>query len=151
MAPPSETDRETARMIVRALEAFGPLYRGYVGKRLPEGVSEARLRALAALATHGEMTMSELRARIGGTAQNVTGIVDALEREGQALRRPHGTDRRKTVIALADAARSDVLDKREGHRAAVAALFDVLPEDERAALLGALNRLISALKADAAS
>lgn len=147
----SKTCSQSSLSIVHALEAFGPLYRNHVGRHLPSGVSEARLRALAALAAHGELTMSELREQIGGTAQNVTGIIDALERDGDAVRRQHPTDRRKTVISLADATRTEVLEKREQHREAIAALFETLPEAERQNFHQTLKKLVSHLEEEAGS
>lgn len=93
--------------------------------------------------------MSELRDHIGGTAQNVTGIVDALERDGEAIRRPHTSDRRKTMISIAASTRAEVLSQREDHREAIAALFDALSENERESFHGTLIKLVAELEDDA--
>lgn len=142
-----QTDPEkTSVLIVQALEEFGPLYRSFVGSHLPKGLSEARLRAMATLASQPEMTISELRQSIGGTAQNATGLVDALEREGYVMRRPHETDRRKTMISLSESARSEISAQRREHRFEVASLFESLSEEDQCTLLSTINRVVLKLK-----
>ena len=61
------------------------------------GISFARARAVRRLASQ-PMSMSELAAALGVDPANATGIVDDLESQGLARRRPHPTDRRAKVV-----------------------------------------------------
>ncbi|MEM1417087.1 MAG: MarR family transcriptional regulator, partial [Myxococcota bacterium] len=65
-----------------------------------------RFDVMAALERAGPMRMSALSGALRVSAGNVTGIVDALEREGLALRRPVPGDRRAMEVALTEAGRA---------------------------------------------
>jgi DNA-binding MarR family transcriptional regulator len=64
------------------------------------GLSRARATALWNLHHRGPMTQRQLAEAIGVTPRNVTGLVDALEADGFAVRRAHPTDRRATLVSL---------------------------------------------------
>jgi DNA-binding MarR family transcriptional regulator len=135
----------TSIELVRLLEVFGPLYRRHVGRELPSG-SPARLRALAVLAEKGPQTMRDLARAVGATAQNITGLVNALETEGLVARAPVPGDRRKTTVHLTPEAAGRVEADRDEHRRRVAALFEPLSEPERSALARSLRVLIGRLE-----
>ena len=61
------------------------------------GISFARARALRRLARQ-PMSMGELAAALGIDPANATGVVDDLEAQGFARRRPHPTDRRAKIV-----------------------------------------------------
>lgn len=61
------------------------------------GMSFARARALRRLARR-PMAMGELAGALGIDPANATGLVDDLEAQGLARRRPHPTDRRTKVV-----------------------------------------------------
>jgi DNA-binding MarR family transcriptional regulator len=61
------------------------------------GISFARARALRRLA-HKPMSMGELAAALGIDPANATGVVDDLESQALARRRPHPTDRRAKLV-----------------------------------------------------
>jgi DNA-binding MarR family transcriptional regulator len=61
------------------------------------GMSFGRARALRRLARR-PMPMGELAAALDIDPPNATGLVDDLESEGLARRRPHPTDRRAKVV-----------------------------------------------------
>ena len=136
----------TSIELVRLLEVFGPLYRRHVGRELPSG-SPARLRALSVLAEKGPQTMTELAQAVGATAQNITGLVNALEGEGWVARTPVPGDRRKTTVQLTPEAAGRVQTDRDEHRRRVSALFNPLSEPERLALAKTLRTLICELEA----
>ncbi len=101
-------DRESAAEPHHQLELRTWL-RALTCVRLIETQIRARLRAefdttlprfdvLAQLdAARGSLTMGELSARLMVTSGNVTGLIDAMEREGLVSRRPHPSDRRSTL------------------------------------------------------
>ncbi len=84
---------------------------------MTEGMIRARLHAqfattlprfdvLAALDAAGtELTMGALSARLMVTSGNVTGLINAMEKDGLVVRRPHPADRRSTLIGMTDAGR----------------------------------------------
>jgi DNA-binding MarR family transcriptional regulator len=84
---------------------------------MTEGMIRARLHAqfattlprfdvLAALDAAGtELTMGALSARLMVTSGNVTGLINAMERDGLVLRQPHPADRRSTLIGMTDTGR----------------------------------------------
>src|SRR5262245_46939296 len=94
------------------------------------GESPARLRLLYELHCNGPRKMADLAETLGVTPRNVTALVDALEGEHQVRRVPHPTDRRVTMIELAD---PEIAIQRgmEAFRDAVAALFDDVSTDDR--------------------
>ncbi|MEM9640012.1 MAG: MarR family transcriptional regulator [Pseudomonadota bacterium] len=135
-----------ALSLVRLLEVFEPAYRRFMGTGLPPGVSAARLRMLGLLADRGPMTMTDLCRASDVTPQNITGLVDALEREGAVTRVVHPTDRRKRMIALSDVSRSEVLAQLSAHRAHLARLFEELAPREKAGFAYVLKGLIERLE-----
>ena len=68
------------------------------------GMSYARGRVVAALTVSGPVLMRALSEAVGVTARTITGLIDALEKDGWVERRAHPTDRRATIIALTPAA-----------------------------------------------
>jgi DNA-binding MarR family transcriptional regulator len=64
------------------------------------GMSYARGRVVAALAVSGPVLMRALSEAVGVTPRTVTGLIDALEKDGWVERRAHPTDRRATIVAL---------------------------------------------------
>src|SRR5215470_7637138 len=68
------------------------------------GMSYARGRVVAALTVSGPVLMRALSDAVGVTPRTLTGLIDALEKDGWVERRAHPTDRRATIIALTPAA-----------------------------------------------
>jgi DNA-binding MarR family transcriptional regulator len=131
-----------ALSLVLALEEFGPAYMRWVGRHLPtHRGSTARLRLLALLAERGAMTMSALRELVGGSAQNLTGLIDAMENEGLVRRTTNSRDRRSLIVALTERASQDFAEDRKLHTARVATLFESLSAGDQAELL----RIVRAL------
>ena len=70
------------------------------------GLSPARLSALSVVVFRGPLTLGELAAAEGVRSATMTGIVNGLEAEGLARRRPHKSDGRAVLIgATADGRR----------------------------------------------
>src|SRR5215472_2857951 len=68
------------------------------------GMSYARGRVVAALTVSGPVLMRALSEDVGVTPRTITGLIDALEKDGWVERRAHPTDRRATIVALTPAA-----------------------------------------------
>ena len=103
----------------------------------------ARMHCVLVHALEEERTQIQL-AEIGDMDKTTMVVtVDALEKAGLAERRPSSTDRRARIIAVTEeGARGRRAQSQEivdgVHRAAL----DALPDDQREALLRALNRLV---------
>lgn len=67
-----------------------------------QGLTRARAEVIWRLAHAGAMTQRELSDSLQCSPRNVTGLVDALEADGLATRRPHPSDRRATLVTLTD-------------------------------------------------
>jgi DNA-binding MarR family transcriptional regulator len=141
-----KTPSDGALSLVRAFELFGPAYMRWVEAQLPaHRGSSSRLRLLAALSEQGPLTMSGLRHCVGGSAQNITGLIDAMEAEGLVRRKANPKDRRSMLVELTERSSKDVLHDRKEHAARVAELFEKLSKAQRSALLDAINALTSVL------
>ncbi|RZQ66037.1 MarR family winged helix-turn-helix transcriptional regulator [Amycolatopsis suaedae] len=64
------------------------------------GLSEGRARLLVAVSEFEPARMGLLARQLGVTARSVTGMVDALERDGLLVRDPDPEDRRATLLRL---------------------------------------------------
>ena len=126
--------------------AFGPAYTRWIRYQLRDSeVSHARMRLLGALRVGGPRIMSEISEELGVTRRNVTALVDALEEEGHVRRKSHPTDRRATLIELTDRGEESAGRLFEEHRAAVAEVFEPLPETDREELIRLLGQVRKAL------
>lgn len=109
------------------------------------GVTYARLRLMTALRYGGPRRMRDLGDELGVTARNVTGLVDALQREGLVERLPHPQDRRATLVRLTPAGERVSGELLAEQRAALAGLFAELPAADQRNLLRALESLRAVL------
>lgn len=132
--------------LVECFSDFGPLYARYrEGRSLETGVTYARSRLLAALFHSGAQIMNHLSERLGVTPRNVTTLVDALEKEGLLVRKPHPTDRRATIIELTPAGDKIGATVAKRYQLAMSELFDVLSEQEKVLLLSSIKKLETVL------
>ncbi|AXI79085.1 MarR family winged helix-turn-helix transcriptional regulator [Peterkaempfera bronchialis] len=118
------------------------------GRLSAHGMSVSRLRALRTLATSPEpMRMRDLSDVLRIAARTVTGMVDALEREGLVERLPHPTDRRAYLLTLTDLGRARHAEAEEVDREALAAATSGLSEQDRARLRELLAVLRTSMRA----
>jgi len=101
-------------------------------------------RAFTVLTTamSGSYTQIELARLIGLDKTTLVVTLDELEAAGLAERRPSATDRRARVIAVTEAGERKVLEADEIADRIHADVLETLPEDERAAFVAALTRLV---------
>ncbi len=95
----------------------------------------------------GVLTMGELSTRLMVTSGNVTGLVNAMERDGLVSRRPHPTDRRSTLIRMTTAGRTLFRKMAPAHQAWIDSLMGSLSRPEMKSLLDLLGELKSSIRA----
>lgn len=138
---------ESSLRLADEFAGFGPAYRRWIQHQLQGSeVSYSRMRLLWTLKCGGSRIMSEISEELGVSRRNVTALVDALEDEGHVRRRNHPTDRRATLIELTDRGRESTGRLFEQHRAAVARIFEALPEDDREEMIRLMGRIREALQ-----
>lgn len=136
---------ELGELLVGAWQAF--TRKGLAGFQA-QGLSPARVRLLLALATAGGTRMSGLAAQLGVTNRAITGLVDALEREGVVARRPDPDDRRAIRLELT-AAGVALVGKIERLQHQVSEeIFAPLSQPQRDQLADLLRRFIRAQRAN---
>lgn len=107
------------------------------------GVSPARLSALSVLVFRGPLTLGALATAEGVRSATMSGIVNGLEEEGLARRRPHARDGRAVEIAATAAGRRLLQRARAERIDLIAAALDELPARELE-LLWKAGRLLEA-------
>ena len=143
--------KDTLRLWLRLLDA-ARLIEDTVSSRLRDshGVSLARFDLLAVLyAAEGGLTMGDIGRRLRVTGGNVTGLVDRLEKEGLAARRPHPTDRRASFVALTHKGRRDFAAMAQEHEGWVQEILAGV-DDRQIADLTVLLAAVRASALDAA-
>jgi DNA-binding MarR family transcriptional regulator len=84
------------------------------------GLTRARASLIWQLHRDGPMTQRALSQALRVTPRNVTGLVDALEKDGFVARSAHPSDRRATLVTLTDRGRDTAAalaaDYRDGAR-----------------------------------
>jgi len=125
-----------------AFADFLPRFKRWIEHLLPPGGPTAvRVRLLGMVHCEGPQKMSGLATALGITARRVTALADALEEEGLVARGSDPRDRRVTWITLTETGVAMVDRLYEAHLEAVAALFDELAPDRKAALLQSVREL----------
>jgi DNA-binding MarR family transcriptional regulator len=109
------------------------------------GLSMARTKVLLRL-REGPTRQHVLAAEFGLAPHSITDIVDALERQGLAERRPDPTDRRAKLVAITDAGQACLGVASAARERLMAQIFGVLSQEDRAALLRLLDILDDAAR-----
>ena len=100
---------------------------------------------LVALSGSDGQSQRQLSARLGLHRNVMVSVIDTLEEQGLAERKPHPEDRRAFAVTLTDKARQLLPALEEQSRAMEDAVTSVLSSDERAALLDMLQRVAASL------
>ncbi|MCW5717668.1 MAG: MarR family transcriptional regulator [Bauldia sp.] len=144
------SDPVLAALIDRA-QSVKQLSDRWLQRRLGEGaggVTPARLNVMMLLHEEGPQKMGDLARRSRMVPRSMTTIIDCLEREGLAQRRPHPTDRRATMIELTKAGREAVEGNAGPYQTATSLLFDALLPGEPEMLLSVYDRWFSIISED---
>lgn len=137
--------------LIDAVEGFAPIYERWVRRRLGDGqmgLTLPRLRLLIRMEQGGPQKMSELARQAKVTPRMLTTLVDGLEREGLARRRPHESDRRATIVEITPAGATVVKEKAAPYWAAKTFLFGSLDQEERRLMQNIYENLSKRLSAD---
>ncbi|AHI00362.1 MarR family winged helix-turn-helix transcriptional regulator [Kutzneria viridogrisea] len=111
----------------------------------PLGLTPGQGRALEVLAggadCGGPVRMAELAGRLGIVPRSATSVVDGLEEQGLAVRRPDPADRRSLLVSLTEPGRELAVRIDETRRLAAEQIFAVLLPEEREQLAVLLRRV----------
>ncbi|MEV4969416.1 MarR family winged helix-turn-helix transcriptional regulator [Streptomyces scopuliridis] len=129
---------EIAGRLRLAIQHLLPVLRA---RRAPGDLTPSRQAALAALAAHGPLRISELAARMGIALSTTSRMVDLLDSTGWIARHPDPQDQRASLVALSRTGRA-VLDARRRETAArLAEQISLLTAEEQRTLYAALPAL----------
>jgi DNA-binding MarR family transcriptional regulator len=109
------------------------------------GLSMARTKVLLRL-REGPTRQNVLAAEFGLAPHSITDIVDALERQGLAERRPDPSDRRAKLVALTDAGEACLGVASAARERLMGQIFGALSEEDRATMLRLLDILDDAAR-----
>jgi DNA-binding MarR family transcriptional regulator len=110
------------------------------------GLSLARTKVLTRLREQGPVRQSVLAADLGLSPHSITDIVDGLERQGLAERRPDATDRRAKLVAITSAGESCLVVANATRERLLRQIFGALTQEDRATFLRLLDTLDDAMK-----
>jgi DNA-binding MarR family transcriptional regulator len=113
-------------------------------RRRPREMSLTSASTLATLHRGGPMRLTELAANEGVTQPSMTTLVTNLERAGLVMRNSDPGDRRVVLVAITEAGREHVRQRRITGATSFSALLDQLSEEDMnalAAVVPVLNRL----------
>lgn len=142
----SDTVSQVTRSPADALCQFIPPFMQFLREGLVGlNVSPARFQILQTLKQGGAQPMIDLADRLSVTKRNVTSLVDGLEKDGLATRRPHPTDRRSTLVELTTAGDRVFQRAAEIQRKHLQGLLANLDTTQQAEMAKALKHLTDAL------
>src|SRR3954452_7140890 len=110
------------------------------------GLSLSQHQCLLALGDEDGLRIGEIAARAGIAAPTATRMLDSLERNGVVERRHSSEDRRAITIHLTDDGRRQLKRKRRDVEGKLSAIYDSLPQAERAQSAELLHNLAIALE-----
>lgn len=100
-----------------------------------EGIAGARLSALSVIALNGPVSLSDLAAAEQVRAPTMSRLVDALVRDGLAVRETDNSDRRSIRISASPEGRALLRDGGRSRVGTLAKRLQALGESEKRALL----------------
>ena len=102
---------------------------------------ESKKRALMILLHTGDITRRELTRRLGITPASVSELLTKLETDGMLVRTQSKTDRRLLILSLTEKGRVAAQKYTAAREQRQQEMFACLNEEEKAALLSALEKL----------
>lgn len=134
-----EREEVPAEQLAGALRiAVMRLTRRLRSEQTDESLTLSQVSALSSLDRHGPCSPSTLAELERVQPPSMTRVIAALEEQGLAVRAPHETDRRQSVIALSDKGRALLDEARRQRQAWLGRALAELPEHERRAIAVAL-------------
>jgi DNA-binding MarR family transcriptional regulator len=111
----------------------------------------ARTKVLMRLREQGPTRQSVLAADFGLAPHSITDVVDALERQGLAERRPDAADRRAKLVAITDAGEACLGVASATRERLLKQIFGALSREDRVTLVRLLDVLDDATRPTATS
>ncbi len=115
------------------------------------GLSMARTKVLMRLRDQGPIRQNVLAADLGLSPHSITDIVDGLERQGLAERRPDATDRRAKLVAITAAGETCLGVASATRERLLKQIFGALGQEDRVTFLRLLDTLDEATRLSASS
>jgi DNA-binding MarR family transcriptional regulator len=112
-------------------------------------LTPARAEVVWRIGRQGPMTQRELSEALRCTPRNVTGLVDALEDLGLAVRQPHPNDRRATLVTLTGQGTEAAQQWYAGYQQLSQHLFGDLDAAELTDLVVAFDHILQRLRSPA--
>ncbi|MDQ3615201.1 MAG: MarR family transcriptional regulator [Actinomycetota bacterium] len=139
MSPSVEKIARTDAGLAAALRvSVARLTRRLRNERDPQNeLSVGQLSVLGALFRNGECSIGELAAHERVQPPSMTRTVNCLETEGYLVRKPHASDGRQVMVALADKGRETLTADRRRRDAWLAQRLRELTPEERSVLRAA--------------
>ncbi|MEM6711813.1 MAG: MarR family transcriptional regulator [Pseudomonadota bacterium] len=129
-----------------AICQFVPPFLRFLRQGLAElGMSPARFQIMQALSNGQARSMVDLAQQLSVTKRNITTLADGLEKDGLAVRRPHPTDRRSTLVKLTKRGEAVFAEAAKVQMKHLADLLDDLEPEEQEAMAYALTHLTKVL------
>lgn len=139
-------DVPTGHRLVELFWRLGPAFMRWAEAHMDQpGLTPQRVRLLAILLEEGPATMGVLGDKMGVTATNITALVDALEKDGMAVRRPHPADRRAIMVEITPKAEKQMTENCAVFKDRVATLFSDMSAEEQDQLCALLGKVRDAL------
>jgi DNA-binding MarR family transcriptional regulator len=110
------------------------------------GLSLARTKVLMQLQEHGPTRQTALATELGLAPHSITDIVDGLEHQGLAERRPDPTDRRAKLVAITGPGRGCLTVAHATRSRLLTQIFGSLTDEDRATFLRLLDALDEAAR-----
>jgi DNA-binding MarR family transcriptional regulator len=111
------------------------------------GLTPARTHLLWELGRRGPVPQRVVAEALKVTPRAVTGLVDALVKDGLVTREPHPSDRRATLVTLTPRGETLVAQLRRDHKALARALFASMSDREVDTFSRSLAGLVDRLRA----
>lgn len=108
-----------------------------------QGLSLARGKLLTAIAHEGTCRPGELAHVLQQSPRTITDAIDAMDRDGLLVRKPHPSDRRSQLLELTDAGKQALEQVKQPKQAAIDRLFEGLDPLARQQLLISLRSIES--------
>ncbi|MFD3477097.1 MarR family winged helix-turn-helix transcriptional regulator [Streptomyces sp. NPDC058695] len=141
-SPTSPSDHEeSAELAERLRAAIQQLLPELRAQGMQSQLTPSRLAALAALAAHGPLRISDLATRMGIALSTVSRMVDLLDGFGWIEREADPKDQRATLIALNDTGQALLHATRRQAATRLAERIDQLTPDQQRSLHDALPAL----------
>jgi MarR family 2-MHQ and catechol resistance regulon transcriptional repressor len=108
----------------------------------------SRVMVVVVLRKHGSLPMGTIATYVGLPKSNVTALVDDLEAEGVVRRKRDEVDRRITNVELTAKGRALSAREYDAYERRLAAIFNLLDDTERDAMLSGFARMTRLMKGD---